>query len=252
MKIKRILVFIILIVLLGILSVYYPKLTGESVINNNQEYEKEACFAGRVIDGDTIVCGNQTIRLLGINTPEKKMPYYQEAKNFLIQIENKTIEVLRDKEDEDKYNRKLRYVFYENEMLNAKILQEGFATSFMLEGLKYETKLKNAETYAKNNEIRLWEKSKEECAKCIKLLELNYSAEYFIIRNNCDSDCDLNGWIIKDDANHIFKLDNLNAEEEKKYDSETKIWNDDGDRFFMRDEIGRLVFFYEYKNTAET
>jgi len=248
METKRILVFIIIIILLGFLAYFYPKLTGESVINNNIEYQKEECFVNRIIDGDTIVCNNRTIRLLGINTPEKKMPYYQEAKDFLRQIENKTIEVLRDKEDEDKYNRKLRYVFYENELLNAEILQEGLATSFMLEGLRYENKFRDAENYAKNKEIRLWEKSKEECAKCIKLLELNYSAEYFIIRNNCDSDCDLNGWIIKDDANHIFKLDNLNAGEEKRYDSKIKIWNDVGDRFFMRDETGRLVVFYEYEN----
>lgn len=248
MKIKRILVFLILLVLLGILSVYYPKLTGEAV-SNNQEYEKESCFAERVIDGDTIVCDNQTIRLLGINTPEKKMPYYPEAKDFLMQIENKTIEVLRDKEDNDKYNRKLRYIFYENELLNVQILQQGLATSFMLEGLRYENKFIDAENYAKNNKIRLWEKSKEECAECIELVELNYTAEYFIITNNCDFYCNLGDWIVKDDANHIFRLDNLNAEEEKRYDSKTKIWNDERDRFFMRDEIGRLVVFYEYENS---
>ena len=77
METKRILVFIIIIILLGFLAYFYPKLTGESVINNNIEYQKEECFVNRIIDGDTIVCNNRTIRLLGINTPEKKMPYYQ-------------------------------------------------------------------------------------------------------------------------------------------------------------------------------
>lgn len=251
MKIKRFLIFILVIILLALLAVYYPYLTGNS-ISDSQNYEREEVFVSRVIDGDTFQDQiGQSYRFLGVNTPEKKMPYYQEAKDFLKQVENKTVEVLRDKEDEDKYNRKLRYVFYGNELLNAKILQEGLATSFMLEGLKYDGKFRNAENYAKNKEIGLWEKSKEECAECIGLVELNYSAEYFIIRNNCDSDCDLNGWIIKDDANHIFKLDNLNAGEEKRYDSKIKIWNDNGDRFFMRDEIGGLVVFYEYGNTAE-
>ena len=250
MKLKRLLVFLLIIILLGFLAYYYPKFTGES-ISNNQEYEKENCFVNRVIDGDTLVCSNQTIRLLGINTPEKKMPYFEEAKDFLKQIENKTIEVLRDSEDEDKYNRKLRYIFYGDRLLNIEILQEGLATSFMLEGLKYEDKLRQAENYAKNTGIRLWEKSDDECSSCIKLLELNYTAEYFIITNNCDFDCDLNGWIVKDDANHIFKMDNLNAGEKRKYDSKIKIWNDEGDRFFMRDGEGRLVVFYEYENTAE-
>jgi endonuclease YncB( thermonuclease family) len=244
MKIKKLFIFLLIIILLGILSVYYPKLTGEFV--KEEEYGKEECFVERVIDGDTMVCDNQTIRLLGINTPEKSQAYYQEAKDFLRQIENKTVEVLRDNEDEDKYNRKLRYVFYENELLNAEILQEGLATSFMLEDLKYEDKFRNAENYAKNNGIRLWEKSMDICRDCIKLLELNYTDEFFIINNDCNFDCDLRGWIIKDDANHIFKLDNLNAGEKRRYDSKIKIWNDNGDRFFMRDEIGGLVVFYEY------
>ncbi len=250
MKTKRIFIFIIVIVLLGILSVYYPELTGKS-ISNSQEYERKEVFVSRIIDGDTIETSNGTIRLLGINTPEKNMPYYQEAKDFLMQIENKTIEVLRDKEDEDKYDRRLRYVFYENRLMNIEILQEGLATSFMLEELKYEDKLRQAENYAKNNGVKLWEKSQENYAECIKLVELNYTEEFFIIKNNCDFGCDLNGWIVKDDANHIFKLDNLNAGENRRYDSKIKIWNDEGDRFFMRDEAGKLVVFYEYENTAE-
>ncbi|MFA7708471.1 MAG: hypothetical protein WCX73_05970 [Candidatus Pacearchaeota archaeon] len=69
MKIKRLLVFFLVIILLSILSIYYPKFTGEVVNNSNsQNYEKESCFVNRVIDGDTLVCDNQTIRLLGINT----------------------------------------------------------------------------------------------------------------------------------------------------------------------------------------
>lgn len=249
MKFKRFFIFIFLIVLLALLSIYYPHLTGKS-ISNNQEYELEEVFVTRVIDGDTLVYEINNItyncRLLGINTPEKSQAYYQEAKDFLKQVENKTIAVLKDKEDEDKYGRKLRYVFYKNNLLNAEILQEGFATSFMLDGLKYKGKFRNAENYARNNGIRLWEKSENICQGCIKLLELNYIDEFFIINNNCNFDCDLNGWIIKDDANHFFKLDNLNAEETRRYDSKTKIWNDNGDRFFMRDEIGGLVVFYEY------
>ena len=250
MKIKRILVFLIIIIFLGFLAYYYPKLTGEAISNSNhQEYEKEKCFVSRVIDGDTLVCGNQTIRLLGINTPEKKMPYYQEAKDFLIkETENKSVEILRDKEDIDRYDRKLRYIFYEDRLMNVEILQEGFATSFMLESLNYEDKLMQAENYARKSEVRLWEKSKEVCANCIELLGLNYTEEFFILKNSCGFDCELIGWSVKDDANHIFKLENMIVGEEKRYDSNIKIWNDEGDRFFMRDETGKLVVFYEYKN----
>jgi len=37
----------------------------------------------RVIDGDTFKGENETIRMLGINTPETGEKYYEEAKNFL-------------------------------------------------------------------------------------------------------------------------------------------------------------------------
>lgn len=73
MELKRFFIFILVIVLLALLSIYYPKLTGEAV-SNNQEYEKESAFVNRVIDGDTIVVGGYDIDneadicLLGINT----------------------------------------------------------------------------------------------------------------------------------------------------------------------------------------
>lgn len=256
---KRLLVFLFIIILLGTLAYYYPYLTGETVRDSNVQYQKESAFVIRIIDGDTIVVsgdeiGNQThIRLLGINTPEKKMPYSKEAAEFLKHLEGKGIELLRDREDSDKYKRKLRYVFYDNKLINTEILQEGLATSFMTNGLKYETNLKNAELFARNNKIKLWKESKDECASCIKLVELNFKNEYFTIKNDCDFSCNLTGWVVKDDANHFFYLKELNAFESKTYNSnidelkKTKeVWNDNGDRFFMRDKKGGLVIFYDY------
>jgi endonuclease YncB( thermonuclease family) len=45
--------------------------------------------------------------MLGINTPEKNMPHAEDAKNFLKRFENKTITLIQDAEDLDKYKRKL-------------------------------------------------------------------------------------------------------------------------------------------------
>lgn len=245
---KRILIFFGIVVVLGLLSIFYPYLTGEKTIKPI-EYERETIFVERVIDGDTLVDSNGTVyRLLGINTPEKNQAYYNEAKDFLMEIEDKFVLVLRDFEDEGKYNRKLRYVFYNNRFLNIEILEKGFGTCFMIGDLKYENKLKNAERFSSENGIGLWEKSTDKCSGCIKLTELNPVDEFFILRNRCDFNCDLNGWIVKDNANHFFKLKKIMAGENEKYDSKGKIWNNDGDRFFMRDAKGKLVIFYEYKS----
>lgn len=246
---KRLVIFSLIIVLLALLAFYWPDLqsllTGK-FIDNSIDYEPEIAFVNNIVDGDTIKTDIGEIRFLGVNTPERGKPYYGEAKDYLKQIENKSIEVLRDFEDIDKYGRKLRYVFYENRFINAEILQEGLATSFMIKGLKYEDKLKNAEEFAKNNEIGLWEKSDDKCADCIELAELNPEEEFFIIENKCNFECNLEGWLVKDDANHFFKLNNLHLYEQQRYDSKTSVWNDDGDRFFMRDKNGKLVIFYEY------
>lgn len=255
MKFKRLFIFILIIILLGLLAYYYPYIqsavSGNSISQTNTNYQKEPALVTRIVDGDTIHVNingtDETIRLLGINTPEKNKPYYQEAKDFLKkEIENKSIEILRDTEDTDRYDRKLRYIFYNNQLINVEIVQEGLATTFMLEGLKYKDKLINAEKFARNNEIALWKKSQDSCASCIILIKLEPIDDYFIIKNNCNNICNLTSWFVKDDANHFTHLNTMNSGEEKEYKSKTEIWNDDHDRFFMRDEKGDLVIFYEY------
>lgn len=248
---KRLTIFFIIILILAMLSIYWPKITGNTT--NNQQpttYKRESAIVTRIVDGDTIKAmvnnKEETIRLLGINTPEKGKPYSNEAKNFLNGFINESIELLRDKEDLDKYGRKLRYVFYGNRILNVEILEQGLATSFMLDELKYKDKLKTAENLARNNKLGLWKKSVDICGNCIVLQELNPKEEFFIIKNNCDFQCDLENWLVKDDANHFFYMKSMNALDNLRYDSKTDIWNDAGDRFFMRDKTGNLVIFYEY------
>ncbi len=155
---KRVLIFIGIILGLSLLSIFYPYLTGEAVFDS-VAYEKEKCFVNRVIDGDTLVCDNETIRLLGIDTPEKGEEYYQEAKDFLKQFENENIEILRDWEDLGKYKRKLRYIFYKGRLINIEILEQGLAKAFIIEDLEYKDKILKAEKFAKENCIGLWEES---------------------------------------------------------------------------------------------
>jgi micrococcal nuclease len=243
MQKKRFLIFCLIIFLLAILSIYYPEKTGKTI----EEYEKEPAFAIRIIDGDTIETDKGTIRLLGINAPEKNKPNYDEATNFLRQFENKSIEILRDAEDLDKYGRKLRYVFYQSNMINFQILEQGLATAFMLKGLKFKDKLQRAEDNARRQNTGLWKQSSDKCATCIRLAELNHEEEFFILQNTCTFSCNLSGWRVKDDANHFFNLLPLASKASDKYTSKN-IWNNEEDRFFMRDAEGKLVLFYAYSS----
>jgi micrococcal nuclease len=256
MSLKRILIFFLVIFLLGLLSVYYPKLTGEATNEEiqAQEYPLETAILTRVVDGDTIhalVNGeNITIRMLGINAPEKKMPFSNESKAFLQQFENQTIQLLRDWENLDKYKRKLRYVYFEDRFLNKEILEKGYANTYYIAGLKYQSELLNAEYEAKTNEQGIWTKSQEHCSinLCIILKELNAQEEFFTIFNNCSFSCSLTSWFVKDAGRNTFYLSSLEAGESKTYYSKnnSEVWNNQGDRFFMFDKNGYLVLFYEY------
>jgi len=159
---KRVLIFIIIIIFLGVLSIFYPYLTGEKTIIP-VDYEREQAFVTRVIDGDTLVYEinniSYTCRLLGINTPEKSEELYQEAKDYLSIVDGKEVEILRDWDDEGKYHRKLRYIFYEDRLINVEIVEQGFAIAFMTEDLVYEDKLFMAEKFAKENCLGIWEES---------------------------------------------------------------------------------------------
>ncbi len=71
MKLKRLFIFILIILLLALLSIFWPILTGQSVANSPAEYQKETGLVTQVIDGDTIKAEingiEYSIRLLGIN-----------------------------------------------------------------------------------------------------------------------------------------------------------------------------------------
>ena len=248
---KRLIVFLLIITALAIFSIYYPKLTGNAT-NTNVNYEKETAVLNRVIDGDTIVVtgdtiGNLThIRLLGINTPEKKMPYADDAANFLKQFVNKTIELERDKTDLDKYQRKLRYIFFEDRLINLEIVEKGLANAYMLDGLKYSDAFLNAEAQARNFGVGIWQKSSEKCSSCILLKNLNPINETFILKNNCDFNCELSGWFVKDAGRNTLYLSILQANQEKLFQSKKGVWADAGDEFFLFDSSGKLVLYYKY------
>jgi len=258
MGLKRILVFILVIALLGAFSYFFPsiqEMTGDTINQEPADYPKEEAILTKVTDGDTIhalVNGEDvTIRMLGINAPEKNMPLANESRQFLEQFINQTIYLQGDKEDEDKYYRKLRYVFAENgsRNLNIGLLELGFVNSYIFENLIYEKELLRAEAQARNLGIGIWKKSGEECVQCLSLIELNATEEFFVIENICDFDCSLDGWFAKNSGRSSFWLDPMKAGEARNYSSEIlnrEVWNNDHDSFFIFDETGKLVIYYSY------
>jgi micrococcal nuclease len=126
----------------------------------------------RVVDGDTIVLANgKYLRYLGIDTPETHLKNHdgtwreafqtfgKEATEFNRRlVEGKIIRVEFDVQKNDKYNRLLGYCYLPGgEMVNAKMLEEGFATLFIkAPNVKHADVFIAAQTRARENRKNLW------------------------------------------------------------------------------------------------
>jgi len=118
----------------------------------------------RIIDGDTFVLTNgETVRLIGIDTPEVGEPCYSEATQFLTnQIDGENICLSTDVSDTDRYDRWLRYAFTEeNTFINRLLVIEGYAYAKEYPpDVKYAAHLSDAEDYASSNAVGcLWANS---------------------------------------------------------------------------------------------
>lgn len=243
MKILKFLIYLLIITNFILIGFLLSEHTGKVV------YEVETANITRVIDGDTLETDLGKVRLLGINTPEKSRFGYEEANSFLSQFEGEEVELVRTKENKDKYGRLLRYVFYNEKLVNEEILKLGLAHLYFYEEDDFTSKLNKAEENARNLQLGIWEKSRNNCSNCIILVELNHvdPGEYVLLKNTCNFECNLNGWTIKDDATHLTKLDfSLQGKEKKKIDYEGRVWNDNGDTLYLRDNKGLLVLWQRY------
>lgn len=93
----------------------------------------EAARVIRIVDGDTIEVTlngrSETVRYVGIDTPERGQPGYRAAteanRNF---VGGKTVYLSKDRTDLDAFRRLLRYVFLEDgTLVNAQMIADGWA-----------------------------------------------------------------------------------------------------------------------------
>ena len=112
-----------------------------------------------VIDGDTIKMGNgEFVRLLGIDTPEKGQPFYEEAKTALAELVGGKEAILeKDHVNRDVYGRLLRYVRVGKVLANSEMVRMGYSKSLASSSSKYFLEFKNAERIARQEKLGIWE-----------------------------------------------------------------------------------------------
>jgi endonuclease YncB( thermonuclease family) len=130
--------------------------------SRNQNENESKLIPGKVVgivDGDTydvLLNGNETIRIRmeGIDAPEKGMPFYKKAKNYLSELCFGK-EVRLEIHETDDYGRKIAFTYLEDGTeLSHEMIKAGLAWHFK----KYnnDSDLSELETKARALKIGLW------------------------------------------------------------------------------------------------
>lgn len=127
-----------------------------------------------VIDGDTIVVARpsgaqDTVRLLGVDTPETHHPdrpvecFGPEASDFSRSVLlGRTVRLERDVEARDVYGRLLAYVYVSGGLYNAEVLARGYARLLVIApNLRHGRALLAAEQSARDARAGLWGSCRE-------------------------------------------------------------------------------------------
>lgn len=138
----------------------------------------------KCVDGDTawFTLNNKTIktRFLAVDTPESTKeiePYGKEASKYTCEELKKatTIEIEYDdnSDKQDKYERDLVWVFVDNQLLQNKIIRNGYAEVAYLYGdYKYTSTLQESEKQAKQEKLNIWSDYEEKNDTWIVLLTI--------------------------------------------------------------------------------
>ena len=112
-----------------------------------------------VIDGDTIVIkGGYHVRYIGIDAPESGEFYYLEAKQANEDlVAGKKVRLESDISDKDSYGRLLRYVYVDDNFVNAEMVRRGCAWAIAYPpDVKYQVYLEAMENEARQTKRGFW------------------------------------------------------------------------------------------------
>lgn len=246
--------------------------------------QKEKVQIARVIDGDTVELknndgsDNKRMRVIGINSPEKNERGFSEAKLQMETLAGSEAEVSKDPHSNgtDMYGRLIGYIFKGEKCLNVEMVRGGYATAYIYQGerLAMEPELVSAEKEARNAKKNLWAPSKY--SGCFQLDEFVFDPagddlagdERVGFKNTCSFPIRMDGFYLKDAGTTIYFFGNgtgvpasgtitvhsgcgKGSASDLYWCRKTPVWNNAGDRMFLRDSDGKLVLNHDYGNQAD-
>jgi micrococcal nuclease len=109
-----------------------------------------------VIDGDTFGSFNKTVRLYGVDTPERGEPCYDEATYRFRELASDSVRVEPGSRRTDSYGRLLYYVYTtDGQSIDEILIQEGLAQAWPEDG-QHRNVLLAVEERARENQTGCW------------------------------------------------------------------------------------------------
>lgn len=133
--------------------------------------ESDTVKLAKCVDGDTarFIIKNKeySTRFLAIDTPETVkpntpvQPFGKEASNYtcskLKSAKKIVLEYDNNATKEDKYGRRLAWIFVDGDLLQKELVSKGYAkVAYLYDDYKYTNILKKAEKNAKNKTLGIW------------------------------------------------------------------------------------------------
>lgn len=227
-----------------------------------------------ITDGDTIDVRTDvsevTIRLAGINAPDKGECYAEESTDHLIdslKFATVTLEIL----DTDQFGRTLAHVFAGNRHVNLELVEKGLAIANGVTDDPYGDELIAAENQAYGAGAGLW--GGTACGFTGAIPDVEFEAgisvtnppgpddqelneEKVVIVNTSNSEVALDGWILRDESTrHRYSfhggLDPGDRFAVTSNDSgwdpgDSPVWNNDGDMALLQLPDGTVVDRWRY------
>jgi micrococcal nuclease len=232
-----------------------------------------------VVDGDTIDVmieggGPDTVRLIGINSPEGGECFAAEATAALASlVADTSIEMTSDQSNRDQYDRLLRYLWLPDErFINEELVRGGYAIAREYPpDTAHATRLEAAQEEAEVAEVGLW--APDACGAISEALIVisgmhpdaagndheNKNDEWVDLTNTGTASVEMAGWVLKDEsASHRYRLPSgftleagsevriftgcgTDAASELYWCNDSAVWNNDGDTAFLLDATGNIV-----------
>jgi micrococcal nuclease len=231
-----------------------------------------------ITDGDTIDIrfddgSVDTVRLIGINTPERGECFADEASAALAELLTTDIAMTSDVSDRDQYGRLLRYLWgADGSMINEEMVVGGFALArdYPPDSFHAAT-LSAAQQTASGAGLGLW--ASDACGaaggRTITVGHIEYDApgndhdnlngEWVEFSNPGPGSVDMTGWVLKDEsASHRYRFPlgytlasgtkvavftgcGSNSATALYWCNGSAVWNNDGDTAFIVDATGNIV-----------